>query len=292
MSVQAITWAFQQEGMTSGQKFILVSLCNRADEDWSCYPSIPLISAETGIGERSVREHLDALEKLGVISRARTRNSDGTLGRYRFFVQRQYVGVKRTKRRKSPVDSQRRNPPVAKFAAGQKTEQKQEPAKFAAGKNEPQPAANFAGHNRQVETKVSYLSPELGDAFEGLWSIWPAKGRERSKAKAKVREVFAAACRNHPPEAIIGSAKRWLSGKDPQFVPALDRWLKDGRYEHNLPSGNVVSLPVAGAEKWANRAELWRTIRSWNVAEWGPAPGSPGCQCPPEFLRQGREAGA
>jgi len=114
MSNAAITWAYGQD-LKSGPKFILVTLSDYADENNSCYPSIAQLSEKTGISERSVREHLDALERDGLLSRIRTRNSDGTLGRYRFTLHLV--------------------PPAAKFARGEKTQE---------------PAAKSAAHNPHI----------------------------------------------------------------------------------------------------------------------------------------------
>lgn len=269
MSVQAITWAYALRGLNAGQKFVLVTLCNRADEDWSCYPSVSLIAEETGFKERAVRNHLDYLEAVDLVRRTRTRNSDGTLGRYRFFIQRQIV-------------------PVAKSAAGQKIQQKQEPAKSAggstSGKKRHSPAAKSAGHNRQIEPKDN-IPEKPNEAFAGLWSLWPAKGRQRSAKKALVQAAFEREARKVDPDRILLAAKLWLQqNPDEQFTPALERWLAKGKYEHFLPEGNVVNLPSEQID-WALRMEAWAEYRNWRL-EWGPPPDQPGCLAPQELLNQ------
>lgn len=260
MSVQAITWAYGLRGLTSGQKFALVTLCNRCDEDWSCYPSVKLIAEETGMSERTVREHLDALETIGAMKRDRTRNSDGTLGRYRYFVQRQFL-------------------PVAKSACGELKE-KTPAAKVANGEKPHQPAAKSAGQvNRQLEPS----DHSLNEAFEGLWSIWPAKGRMRSKAKAKVLEQFKKAAEKHDPDRIIAASKLWLRTIDQEFTPALERFLRDGKYEHHLPSGNVVSLRPAEPD-WSKAMADWLANKGWSK-DLGPSPDKPDYAGPLEPLR-------
>lgn len=264
MSVQAITWAYALRGLSSGQKFALVTLCNRCDEDWSCYPSVKLIAEETGMSERAVREHLDALEALGAMKRDRTRNSDGTLGRYRYFVQRQFQ-------------------PVAKSAGG-KNKGKEPAAKPANGEKPRQPAAKSAGQeNRQLEPSETIT---LGDQFEALWAMWPAKGRTRSKAKAKVFDQFKRTCEKQDPEQVLNATKLWLRANKPEYAPGLDRFLRDGRFEHHLPSGNVVAL-VSAAE-WQDRLNAFESMNHWQEA-WGPTPGSPGYRGPKQEAAQARE---
>jgi DNA-binding transcriptional ArsR family regulator len=261
MSVQAISWAYNLRGVSSGQKFVLVTLCNRADEDWSCYPSISFIAEETGMSQRSVRAHLDGLEAAGMILRDRTRNSDGTLGRYRYFVQRQ-------------------NSPVAKSARGE-IKEKQPAANPANGRKRLQPVAKSAAlSNRQLEPSDKNT---LNEQFEALWSAWPAQGRQRSKAKAKVLEQFRACASKHDPEQILNASRRWLRGQAPEFVPALDRFLRDGRYEHGLPQGNVVALPTA-APDWSAAIRAWLDNRGW-PPELGPRPHEAGYTGPLEPIR-------
>lgn len=89
----------------------MMALADYADEQWSCFPSVAQLAAYTSQGEKTVRDHLDALEKQGCITRVRTRKENGELGRYRFIVQR-------------------RNLPVANLASGEK---------------QPSPAAKSAG---------------------------------------------------------------------------------------------------------------------------------------------------
>lgn len=260
MSVQAITWAYNLRGLSSGQKFVLVTLCNRADEDWSCYPSVNFIAEETGMSDRSVRQHLDALEEAGAIRRDRTRNSDGTLGRYRYFVQRQFSPVAISAGGEKPA-----NEPAANPATGEK---RHEPA-----------AKSAALSNRQLEPSEKNM---LKDQFEALWALWPAKGRQRSKAKAKVFDQFKHASAAHDPEQIVNASKLWLRTIAPEFAPALERFLRDGRFEHHLPRGNVVAMTTQ--PDWPTALADWLANKGWPEA-LGPKPHEAGYRGPLEPLR-------
>lgn len=78
MSLQALTWALKQPVRPSAKKFTLVTLANYASEEGVCYPSQKTIAEITAQCERSVRDHLAALEKDGFIIRVSRRRSDGT----------------------------------------------------------------------------------------------------------------------------------------------------------------------------------------------------------------------
>lgn len=117
MSNEALTAVAKSDIRPSGRKFVLMALADYADEEWSCFPSVDQLATYTAQGNKTVRDHLDALEELGILTRERQRRKDGTLGRYRFIIQW-------------------RNLPEAKSARGEK---------------QPTPAADFAAHNPQLE---------------------------------------------------------------------------------------------------------------------------------------------
>lgn len=121
MSNEALTAVAKANIRPSGRKFVAMALADYADEAWSCFPSVEQLAQYTGQGDKTVRDHLDALESDGIITRSRHRREDGTLGRYRFIIHR-------------------RNLPVAKFASGEKP---------------PKPPADFAAHNPHIEPSVS-----------------------------------------------------------------------------------------------------------------------------------------
>ena len=72
-----MTLAWQSE-IASGPKMVLLSLCDNANENGECYPSIALIAKRCSMSERSVQGHLNALEKQGCLTR-KSRQSSSTL---------------------------------------------------------------------------------------------------------------------------------------------------------------------------------------------------------------------
>ena len=68
MSLQAITWAFEQE-LPSGKKLLLVALADAANHDHVCWPSLRRLQKMTCLGRSTILRYLDELERDGVIAR-------------------------------------------------------------------------------------------------------------------------------------------------------------------------------------------------------------------------------
>lgn len=101
MSIQALNWAYQQDVEPAARKFVLVTLANYASEDGHCYPSQETLAKMTGQSERTVREHLKALEHDGLIRRDGRRRKDGKRTSDEFFL-----AWSNDNRKISPVDAE------------------------------------------------------------------------------------------------------------------------------------------------------------------------------------------
>lgn len=55
--------------MQSGQKMVLLSLCDQASDDGHCYPSVGTIARRCSMSERAVQGHIKALETEGFLTR-------------------------------------------------------------------------------------------------------------------------------------------------------------------------------------------------------------------------------
>lgn len=55
--------------MPAGTKFVLLSLCDNANEQGECYPSIAMIAQRCSMGERTVQGHIQQLQDLGFLRR-------------------------------------------------------------------------------------------------------------------------------------------------------------------------------------------------------------------------------
>ncbi len=91
MSVGATTWAWSQKTESSGQRLVLLALADAAggdeDDPRVCWPSIARVSRMTGIGESTVKLHMERLADVGLITKVeRRRRRDGTLGTWTITV--------------------------------------------------------------------------------------------------------------------------------------------------------------------------------------------------------------
>lgn len=103
MSNNALNWALNQQVGSSGAKFVLVALANRAreHEQWCCWPSQDTLSKETEQNVRTIRRHLQALEAARLIEREPRRRADGALTSPMVYLT---PGGHRVRRTKQPQD--------------------------------------------------------------------------------------------------------------------------------------------------------------------------------------------
>lgn len=233
MSNEALTFVAKLNIRPSGRKFVAMALADYADENWSCFPSVAQLAQYTSQGEKTVRDHLAALEEDGFLTRVRRRNEDGTLGRYRFIVQRQIS-------------------PVAKIARGEKP---------------PEPAANFAGHNphknhqssslRSEECAPERTSSPVERAFEvfsevaGMCSIPVPRSLtadRRRKIEARLREhgenVWREACQKLAASPFCNGKndRGWIADLDFLCQPKSFNRLIEGGYD-DRPAPQARGLP-------------------------------------------------
>lgn len=68
MSIRLMTEAWKSD-MPSGRKMVLLALCDNANDQGECYPSISMLAEKCSMSERSVFNHIADLEKDGAVSR-------------------------------------------------------------------------------------------------------------------------------------------------------------------------------------------------------------------------------
>lgn len=190
MSNEALTAVAKSDIRPSGRKFVAMALADYADEAWSCFPSVEQLSLYTSQGEKTVRDHLDALEEAGVITRDRQRRDDGTLGRYRFKLHR-------------------RNLPAAKSARGEK---------------QPEPAAKSATHNPQREPSSVVVVREPSE-FDQFWEMFPNKVGKRAAEKS-----FIAARKRIPFADLMAGLFAYVNKADDRHWCNPTTWLNQDRW--------------------------------------------------------------
>jgi hypothetical protein len=71
MSHRATNWAIQQRGLRPATKLVLWHLCDRHNPDHGCFPSQEMLAVDAEISRSGLNNHLDELERAGLIRRER-----------------------------------------------------------------------------------------------------------------------------------------------------------------------------------------------------------------------------
>jgi DNA-binding transcriptional MocR family regulator len=86
MSWKARDWATGLDIDSAIAKFILHLLANKADENFSCYPSVSTLMAESSAGRSTVLRALKKLEVDGLITRKQQFHDSGAQRATRYYL--------------------------------------------------------------------------------------------------------------------------------------------------------------------------------------------------------------
>lgn len=115
MSMSAMTWARDQKVGAASTKLVLLLLADYADDDGHCWPFIETVAEKAEMSEKSVRRHLNKLEKIDLLRRRRKRRSDGTMGGYEYWLT---INPPESEEVDVDEDTTAQNPPAGKMTAG------------------------------------------------------------------------------------------------------------------------------------------------------------------------------
>lgn len=68
MSIRLMTEAWKSD-LATGPKMVLLALCDSANDQGECYPSVLTLVEKCSMSQRSVFSHIDMLSKIGAVSR-------------------------------------------------------------------------------------------------------------------------------------------------------------------------------------------------------------------------------
>jgi hypothetical protein len=78
VSLVALSWAWDQEGLDPIEKFVLVAISDAHNEsNGRCFPSVKTIARRTGASERTVQRYIGQLERRALIARVANFGEDG-----------------------------------------------------------------------------------------------------------------------------------------------------------------------------------------------------------------------
>jgi len=239
---------------SSSQKLVLICLANYVDQDGICWPGQKRLGQDASMTDRSVRTALNGLEGAGFIIRKRRKREDGTRtsDEYQLMINRKNL----------PLD-------------GGATGKICTPYRKNLPGNEPvrEPSVEGMSHKRDVSARL---------VRDEIWELWPIKGRRRSSQK-KTLTALASLLKSHDPQAIVRGVKSYLASDDAkdgegQYVPGLDRWLRDEKFEEWARAG------TPGGTNWRGEIMLFMEHGCWRPD--GPEPGKPGCKAPADILAE------
>lgn len=251
MSIEGIHWA-QRAKADPYRKALLYALGERHNIDSGiCFPDQVMLARDAGMTDRTVRKYVKLLEEEGFI----TRHSMTAGGRSRLYY---VLHFERTE--PLPIDARRKDIPVGDEAptgtpvpAATGT-----PVPVATGTCVPVHIEEHESNTNMNTNTSSDSKPSRGtrprttekaapaasdsgllEAFDQLWRCWPAKGRERSRSRSMVLDQFRRSAKLQPVETLLAAARTFVAKTEDRYVPALERWLQQGRYEHFMPKDLV-----------------------------------------------------
>jgi len=77
VSIALMTLAWKS-GLPSGQKMVLLALCDNANDQGECYPSVTMLAEKCSMGARTVQQHVTDMETAGIVTRE-MRNGRSTI---------------------------------------------------------------------------------------------------------------------------------------------------------------------------------------------------------------------
>lgn len=241
MSVNATSWAWRQSTESSGQRLTLIALadcCSEHDGEPGeiGWPSLAHLSRMTGIGESTLKTHLDRLAELDLIQKVeRRRRRDGRLGTWIYRI---------TTAAPSDVGTTA-GPPASTTAAP--------------------PALGHSRSTGSLEPSLLNPQPEPSPTaqqsdFDKFWQMYPRKvdkkRAERAWSQLKRPERQAAL------DALGAHVEHWSREQRPErLIPHPTTWIHGHRWEDVLvisePTERTVDAPgLTGLKRFLERGEL------------------------------------
>lgn len=229
MSIAFINAAWNAECDSAAQKLVLVALADHADIDGYCFPSTGRVAERTGISDRQVQRHIDALVEKGLMHKVhRRRRANGSLGTWLYQL---HHTTPVTPGQPHDTDDQPYTTPVTPgphdtdvVTEPSCTEPSLEPSSLVV-------ASQTTSH------------PAVGDSFDNFYAEYPKKqGKETARkkwAKMSVTERTQAF-------AALPAWQRYaeLHPQGNTFVPMASTFLNQRRWEDDPPSAAGSTAPT------------------------------------------------
>ena len=201
MSHYMTALAMRQKGLPPATKILLYWIADHHNgETGECFPSINRLVTLCEMSRRSVQNHIDMLEGIGLISVDKNfRDSDGrqTANNYTLHLE------------------------GGNICTG-------EGAKSAQGGVQNLHTNNLGISNLGIDNKKDTKK----DLFHDFYEVYPKK-----KARGAAEKAWEKAIKKTDPEKILAAARdfaQFSQGKDKQFLPYPATWLNQERWDDEL----------------------------------------------------------
>lgn len=214
MSIRAMSWAWQQDTKSSGERLVLLALADHAGEDGECWPHTGSLGQKCGIDARTVQRHLTSLCERGLVTKVhRRKRADGTLAGWLYRLNVDQADTTPTSCLRGDIDvvTETRHPRRVLDTT-------------STSSHEP------SGSNHQKEPS---LSVEIVDEFDRWWQTYPRKTGKQAAMKAWQR--LDDTSRRAAVEALPHHVAYWEQARTAsQFIPHPATWLNGRRFDDEL----------------------------------------------------------
>ena len=201
-------WALD---LPTGEKIVLLSLADNANDNGHCWPSMAAIAKRAGMTTRGAQLIVQRLEAAGHIHREQVTGKGCN-----YFVHPQETA-------QAP---ERRSPPPPNVIRPEPASPPNETAQA--------PERRSPKSSRTVREKVQ-ASPSPSPSakpkrdFDRWWQVYP-----RKVGKGAAEKAYLVACRVVPPDKLLVATEAYAASRadeDPQFTPHPATWLRRGSYD-------------------------------------------------------------
>lgn len=249
MSIRAITWAFEQQGLTSTQKLVLLKLADNANDDGYCWPSREMISKHTGLSISTISRTARKLADMGIVD----------------VIPQSQNGVSLPNRYKLHMGAASETGVGAQEHGGSSTR------------------ARGVGAQEHTEPSVRTVNEPSEEEFDAWYAEYP-----RHQDKGHARRAYRKARKKADAESLLSGARKArkrYQDTEKQYIPLPATWLNGERWLDEDLQGDESSLGLS-PEKQRIAMRQYLEFGDWPPWTKMPEPGQPGNRIEPEILRE------
>ena len=239
MAIAAINWAYRQQGLTPTEKFVLVTLADRANaSEWMCWPSVRDLCERTGLHRASVMRALQKLVDNDLVIKGTRMRDQGGYSSCTYTLNRPPESAFSDVAQRDIAMSQCETTPVAQCDTAYIEEPSTEPSII---------------NTKRVTEKMCVE----------VYDLYPRK-RGRGAALKAIKKAIKHIGFDELKDAVKQFAAEWqtrlAAGEDMTFCPWPQRWFNEQRYlDQEEPT------PQAAATKQATQPKKPQSV--WELKQ-------------------------